>query len=314
MNNLLRIYFYLPNDYRLGLLTKALNRIVAEIIKRILDSTVPRYFLNTQHLFPQGLSTEKKDKEIVVSFTSFPGRIKDVWIVVECLFRQTYKADKIILWLDENRFDVSRLPVNLKNQMSRGLEVRFVEDLRSHTKYFYALSEFKNSFVITVDDDCYYPNNLIENLIEINKEFPQAIASNRVHKMTYDGESLNPYSKWHHNYTPKHSIIGKYLLTGVGGVLYPPDIFDQIFFDKSVFLDKCKYADDVWLSLNAFRLGINIASNPTFNKDLIAISKTWNTRLLNYNSKGNGNDAQINSVAEHLKLNLKKQDNNKVYD
>lgn len=307
MNTLLNIYFMLPHDKTFGIVSKAFNRLVAKILKRILDRTVPRYFLKSQGQFPNGLNTEKRDKEVIVSFTSFPGRIQDVWIVVECLFRQTHKADKIILWLDENRFDVSKLPINLINQMSRGLEVRFVEDLRSHTKYFYALSEFENSYVITIDDDCYYPNNLIANLIDINKFYPSSIVSNRVHKIKFDAENIKPYSQWHHNYTPKYSINGKYFLTGVGGVLYPPYIFDVIFFDKSVFLDKCKYADDVWLTLNALRLDVNIASNNTFNKDLISISNSSQVRLLNFNSKENGNDRQLRRLLDYFKLgNLEK--------
>ncbi len=302
MNNLLNIYFQLPHDNTFGIISKGFNRLVARIIKRVLDRTVPRFFLKTQGQYPIGLNAEKRDKEVIVSFTSFPGRIQDVWIVVECLFRQTYKANRIVLWLDKDRFNLDEIPLSLKAQMKRGLEIRLIEDLRSHTKYFYALSEFKEAFVVTVDDDCYYPENTIENLIKINDEFPNAIASNRVHKMTYDGENIETYSKWHHNYSPKHSISGKYLLTGVGGVLYPPNIFDEMSFDKSVFLDICKFADDVWLSINAFRLGVNIASNSTFNKDFIAVSKSWNTRLLNYNSKGNGNDQQFLAVLDHFDL------------
>ena len=88
-----------------------------------------------------------QQKEIVISLTSFPGRIADVWIVIECLFRQTYKADKIILWVDKERFNVEDLPSRLKAQMKRGLEIRLVEDLRSHTKYYYALKEYNNSLL-----------------------------------------------------------------------------------------------------------------------------------------------------------------------
>lgn len=100
----------------------------------------------------------------------------------------------------------------------------------------------------------------------------------------------------------------------MGGVLYPPNIFDNLLFDKSIFLDNCKYADDLRLTLNAFRLDVKIASNHTFNKDLIAISKSWNTRLLNYNSKDNGNDVQLNSVLEYLKLDLKNNIKNELYE
>lgn len=186
--------------------------------------------------------------------------------------------------------------------MKRGLEIRLVEDLRSHTKYYYALKEYNNSFVITVDDDCYYPENLIENLMKIHREYPNSIASNRIHKIKFKENYVLPYAKWSHNFSPKNNVNGTYLLTGVGGVLYPPKIFDAPFFNATVFMEKCKFADDIWLSVNAFRLGINIASNSKFNKDMIAISKTGDVRLLNYNSKGNGNDSQLRAVLDHFKM------------
>ena len=92
------------------------------------------------------------------------------------------------------------------------------------------------------------------------------------------------------------------MLTGVGGVLYPPNIFDQTLFDKSIFLEKCKYADDIWLTFNAFRLNIKIASNNKFNKDLISISDSGDHRLLNFNSKKGGNDQQLLNLLDYFQL------------
>ena len=302
MNTLLHLYFKLPHDRSFGIISKIINRLAARILKRILDRTVPNYFLRTLDKFPSGVNQLPREKELIVSFTSFPGRIADVWIVVECLFRQTYKADKIILWLDQEKFEMDTLPAPLKAQMKRGLEIRLVEDLRSHTKYYHALKEFTNSYVITVDDDCYYPETLIENLMEINKAYPASIASNRIHKLLFKDNLILPYRKWSHNYSPKNTVNGNYLLTGVSGVLYPPNIFDAPFFDTSVFMEKCMFADDMWLTVNAFRMNVAIASNSTFNKDMIAISKSGAVRLLNYNSRGSGNDVQLRAVLDHFNM------------
>ncbi|WP_438966798.1 glycosyltransferase family A protein [Flavobacterium sp.] len=302
MNTLLYLYFKLPHDRSFGIISKITNRLAARILKRILDRKVPNYFLRTLDKFPSGVNQLPRENKLIVSFTSFPGRIADVWIVVECLFRQTYKADKIILWLDQEKFDIDTLPPLLKAQTKRGLEIRLVEDLRSHTKYYYALKEFTNSYVITVDDDCYYPETLIENLMEINKAYPNSIASNRIHKLVFKDNLIVPYQKWSHNYSPKNTVNGDYLLTGVSGVLYAPSIFDAYFFDTSVFMEKCMFADDMWLTINAFRMNIPIASNSTFNKDMIAISKSGAVRLLNYNSRGSGNDVQLRAVLDHFNM------------
>lgn len=302
MNTLLKLYFKLPHDSSFGIFSKIINRLAARIIKRILDRTVPKHFINTFDMYPIGVNQDARDKEIVISLTSFPGRIADVWIVIECLFRQTYKADKIILWLDKERFNLEELPLSLKDQIKRGLEIKLVEDLRSHTKYYYALKENPNSFVITVDDDCYYPEKLIENLMHIHQEYPSSIAANRIHKIQFKDNDILPYKQWAHNYSPKKTVNGSYLLTGVSGVLYPPNLFDSHFFDSTVFMEKCKFADDMWLSINAFRLNIAIASNATYNKDMIAVSKTAQVRLLNYNSKGNGNDSQLRAILDHFNM------------
>jgi hypothetical protein len=300
MNKILSLYFKLPHDRSFGVVSKIVNRLVAKIVKVNLDRMVPKHFLKTQKSYPLGVNKKKRDKNIIFSFTSFPGRIADVWIVVECLFRQTYKADKIILWLDKEKFNLDNLPAKLKAQIPRGLEIKFVEDIRSHTKYYYALKEYSDSYVLTVDDDCYYPETLVENLIKINEQYPNSIASNRIHKLRFDSSLLLPYRKWFHNYSPTQTVNGKYLLTGVSGVLYPPNIFDDGLFDVTNFMEKCMYADDIWLSVNAFRLNIDIASNSEFNKDMISISKSSQVRLLNYNSKGNGNDDQLSAVLKHF--------------
>lgn len=302
MNTLLNFYFKLPQDQALGIFTKATNRIIAKFLKIILDKKVPSYFKKSQSQHPFGLNQENRNQKVIVSLTSFPERIGDVWIVVECLFRQSFKADKIILWLDKDRFNFEALPLNLKAQLDRGLEIKYVEDFRSHTKYFYALNEFRDSCVITVDDDCYYPTSLIQNLIDINNKYPNSIASNRIHKLKFDGDKIVAYKKWQHNYNPNHEVNGKYLLTGVSGVLYPPNIFDESIFDNAKFMQICKFADDVWLSFHAFRLKIDIASNDKFNKDMISISKSSQFRLLDFNSKENGNDGQIKAVLDEYKM------------
>src|SRR5574343_906457 len=166
INSFLKLYYKFPHDNTFGLFTKVINRLFAKILKQIFDRVVPRYFLFTQFHYSYGLNTITRDKKVIVSLTSFPGRVQDVWIVIECLFRQTFKADKIILWLSESQFNGIELPQRLLDQKKRGLEIRFVEDdLKSHKKYIYALNEYKNDYVITVDDDLYYDNQLIENQI-----------------------------------------------------------------------------------------------------------------------------------------------------
>ncbi|MEO6851924.1 MAG: hypothetical protein ABI166_14880, partial [Mucilaginibacter sp.] len=90
---------------------------------------------------------------------------------------QTVLPDKIILWLSSDQFSgVLSLPKKLLKLQKRGLEVRFCQgDLRSHKKYFYALQEFPEDFIVTIDDDIIYPTDMLEQLINLSNIYPSCI-------------------------------------------------------------------------------------------------------------------------------------------
>jgi hypothetical protein len=308
MNTILNIYFSLPHDKALGIVSKAFNRVVAKIVKRYLDKTVPSYFLMTQGKYSNGLNTEKRDKEVIVSFTSFPGRIQDVWIVVECLFRQTYKADKIILWLSESQFEGIELPKVLLEQQNRGLEIRFVEnDLKSHKKYLYVINEFPNDYVITVDDDLYFDNKLIENLIKLKIKYPDALPTNRAHFIQFNKkDDIELYAKWHHNYDlVKPSLL--LVPTGGFGTLYESRQLNNSFDNHDLIKKLAPHADDLWLKVQSILKDTPIITNSKYNKDPITVKSSQLEKLVSTNVLNGGNDEQLKSILEYFNLgNLEK--------
>ena len=230
MNFLYAIYFALPNFAILGLPGKAVNRILGMILKLVYDAFIPGYLQRTAKQAGYGLNTEPREDTYIVSVTSFPARIDDIWVTLETILRQSFKPDKIILWLAKEQFSNRRLPEILTNLMERGLTIEFVDDVRSHTKYFYALQKFPKAQIITLDDDLYYPNTIIEKLVSLHKMNPDAICANRVHKISFSNDKIHPYRKWQHNYKGKDISSPLFLLTGVSGVLYPPNSFDNEVF------------------------------------------------------------------------------------
>lgn len=73
--------------------------------------------------------------------------------------------------------------------------------------------------------------------------------------MLPDGNGkLLPYMQWKWTYTNQDASIWNFP-TGVGGALYPPHSLDEEVFNESVFLDICKYADDVWFKAMAMKKG-----------------------------------------------------------
>jgi len=240
----------------------------------------------------------------IVSLTSFSGRIHNIWITLETILRQSFKPDQIILWLGEDQFENIELPENLLGLKSRGLTINFCKDVRSHTKYYYTIQLFPDANIITLDDDCYYPSNTIEQLVKLHKQFPSEICSNRVHKILTKNGSILPYMKWKHNYkknlTPNHNL----LQTGVSGVLYPPKSLHKDVLDQAVFKELCFYADDLWLKLHAIRNGTKVVTSKNFNKDLICVSDTQNNQLVSKNSFGGRNDSQFNDISKFYNLQL----------
>lgn len=304
MNTLLHLYFKLPHDRSFGIISKIINRLAARIVKRILDRTVPNYFLKSQEKYPVGVNQVPRDKDVIISFTSFPGRISDVWIVVECLFRQTYKADKIILWLSEKQFEGIELPKQLLDQKKRGLEICFVDDdLRSHKKYYYALEKFPNEIIITVDDDVYYHNEVIEKLVTFHQLYPNQVIANRGHEILFDKHTnkILPYRKWLHN-VKKNKSSFLFVPTGVGAVLYPPKTLTTKLLNVQKIKELCFHADDLWLKTGSLVTHSKVYITDYYKQEFITVGKTQNNKLVTFNSLNGGNDSQFKAILIYFDL------------
>jgi hypothetical protein len=298
MNSVLKVYFKLPHDKSFGVFSKVINRLIAKALKIYLDRKVPSFFLKTQDQFKIGINQEKKNHNIIVSLTSFPGRITDVWIVIECIFRQSIKADKIILWLSKSQFEGLDLPKNLLEQVDRGLEINFVDyDLRSHKKYYYALEKYADSIIITIDDDVYYHENVLSTLYESYVKHPNCVIANRAHKITFDEKTgvILPYQKWQHN-IKEDAPSFLYVPTGVGGVLYPPKSLSNKLLNPDVIKNICFHADDLWLKAGSLIADTKVITTKFYKQEFITIGKTQNSKLVTSNSLNGGNDIQIKKI------------------
>lgn len=292
----------MPHDSKFGIITKIINRIMARIFKRYFDRTVPQRFKKESSEI-SGINTrEKRDKKYIVSLTSFPARIEDVWIAIETILRQTFKPDAIILWLSEDQFMGEALPESLTRLEKRGLTIRFVPgDIRSHKKYKYALEEFPNDYIITLDDDLYYGEDLLKNLVELKKDFPNCVPTNRAHKLKFEGNSILPYGKWLHNafdQKPSHKLVQ----TGGYGTLYTTDDLHEDFNDERCFLKLAPHADDLWLKIMVLLKGKKIVTNNKYNKDPIVIKGTQFNKLVTENVLNGGNDTQFKNLMEYYNL------------
>uniref|UniRef100_UPI003242F5E1 glycosyltransferase n=1 Tax=Lactococcus sp. TaxID=44273 RepID=UPI003242F5E1 len=202
--------------------------------------------LEFNNLTSQQLNTTQRDKKITVSLTTIPNRIDKIKLVVTRMMNQTVRPDRIVLYIDEAQKEKFKFNDDLKKLIDLGLTVKYVRDIGPHTKYFYALQEYKNDIVITVDDDIIYSHRLIETLLNSYQAHPHAVSANIVTNFFFENGKLAPSTKWRQKFSygvgNSHSIG-----YGVGGVLYPPQIMPEETFDEDKIRSLCLFADDLWL-------------------------------------------------------------------
>ena len=184
-------------------------------------------------------NTAGKPPLFIVTLTSYGRRTEDTApYAIWSLFEQSVKPDKIVLWLDEDKWNLNNIPELLKTEIEMGLEIRFCKDIKSYTKLNHALKCFPNDVLVTVDDDIYYPKDWLELLLKTHRENPQKICCHRAHAIR-DGK---PYNKWKWRASVRDNP-SKIFPTGVGGILYPPNSLATEYLEEAMAL--APHADDI---------------------------------------------------------------------
>lgn len=270
------------------------------------------YYLQDLALYSKtsGLDILPKQHEIIISLTSYPARINDVYLTIESLFQQSVKANSVVLWLSLKNFPngFDELPQLLKSQTSRGLEIFFVEDdIGSYKKFFYAVEKYPKNIIITVDDDIMYPVDFIDQLYRNYLTAPNVIHCQRACRISISPDgNVQPYHKWKAIIQAKEPSFDLFPL-GVGGVLYFPGCFHNDVLDSDKFMRLAPRADDVWFKAMSLlnRIPCQIVSDErSWRSRFLEIEGSQKSSLWNVNKhKHMGNDKQIKQVFDHYNLN-----------
>lgn len=254
---------------------------------------------------PKYLASAKKEEnvrceDIIVSVTSFPGRIDTVWMTIQTLKLQTVLPEKIILWLSNQQFKSEKdIPISLRNLVDDLFEIRMVdEDIRSHKKYFYALKEYPNKSIVTFDDDIFYHPDTLKCLLDANKIFPHAIIANRTVTLKTKNGDILPYSKWYRRTKPFDNC--NQVQIGVGGVLYPIGSLHEEVLNKDIFMKVTPMADDLWLNAMARLQGSRVIRSQ-YRGSFLGISDGSPT-LSSANYNGGQNDIQLIQLRDYINL------------
>lgn len=301
MDLLLYIYYKLPKYENKSLGYKVFIRVLARIIKLYLDNF---FTVFTNNRIKLERKNSGNDNFVIASMTSFPSRINYTHISIECIFRQSLRPDKIILWLAESQFPnkLNDLPSTLLKQMERGLEIYFCDDLRSHKKYYFSLMKFPESKVIMLDDDLYYHKDLIKNMVYFHNNNPNYIIASRVHKMVFENNTLVPYRNWIHNFQADKSSLYLHHTSGNGTLIPYRDFFDETTLNPKLMMELSPNSDDVWLKMNLIRQNKEVFVFNKYNRDPITVKSTHNSSLVSKNTFKGFKDLQIEKTVEYFKI------------
>ena len=209
---------------------------------------------------PWGLTKEKREEKIIVSLTSYPGRIHLVHKTIETLLQQTVKPDMVILWLAESQFPKKNhdLPKELLRLKKNGLTIDWCEDIRSYKKLIPTLRKYPEDVIVTADDDAYYDTRWLEKLWKSYQIYgDKYIHCHRITRFCYVDNHWYISSAGKIKYTLPTFL---HKLVGLGGVLYPPHVLHEDVLDKDKFMNIAPTNDDIWFWAMAVLRGTRIHS------------------------------------------------------
>jgi hypothetical protein len=252
-----------------------------------------------------GVTEVKRSTELVVSLTTIPQRINTVHLTIESIFQQSTKPDAVILWLDEDNFDEESIPWMLRKMETRGLEIKFCEDIKSYKKLVFTHEERPEAAIVTADDDLIYPSTWLEKLYKRHLDEPSCVICHRGHwvRLADNGELL-PYQEWGketQQERPSYNIFP----TGSGGVLYPPGSLNEQVSDIKLFRELSPSADDIWFKamtmLNSRKVCC-VMGGMMSDQSAVLISESQQIALCHQNVAGGENQKQAEAVFTHFDL------------
>jgi len=217
----------------------------------------------------------KERKLVIMSLTTIPPRLEGLAGRVLTMLRQrNVHIDKVVIFVSKH-YSVrgfNAADFHVPEELESDDRVHVISDYQDYGPtskliggliYIQEVIRTKNAVLITVDDDIYYNDHLVENLLHFHKKFPTSVLShmgywigNRTHPFNYHGGFI---------YSPPLSISNLQVLQGYEGVLYPAYLLPkwEFFVNQTHFFDdNCKWVDDDYLSGMLSILGISIMKIP----------------------------------------------------
>ncbi|WP_404338799.1 hypothetical protein [Pseudoalteromonas mariniglutinosa] len=233
--------------------------------------------------------------QLVVNLTSYPPRFPTLHMTLQSLLLQTVKADRVVLWLYAK--DSQKLPESVTKLQQEGLEIQLVEqDIKSYKKLIPALIRWPDAFHVTADDDIYYRDNWLAELVAGYAGDNRQVVCLRGHFITTDNEGqVNPYRDWQAK-TEHQGPNNRIFFTSGAGALFPPGALHKDITDQDKFMRLSPHGDDIWLYWMTVLNGSTIRRTGK-NRKLIVWKHSKAVSLWQFNKQVcGGNDEQIQNM------------------
>lgn len=246
---------------------------------------------------------------ITVSLTSYGKRVSEnAAFAVLSILHQSVLPNRIVLNLDETKWNSDNLPIEIKRLLVAGLEINFCEDTGPHTKLLPVLQKYPDDIVVTIDDDILYEKTMLEDLLRGYKETEGnsiVCREARIIEKNDNGEYVQYTKGRNAEYGTKR--VG-YMPYGYKGVLYPPHIFSDVIFNKRVYREICRHADDIWFGVVEYveKIPVYCIKSTEMSLNFVNTIEQWepaaDTCLYYENTIQGKNDIQYKAVLKYFGL------------
>ncbi|WP_147376551.1 glycosyltransferase [Kushneria marisflavi] len=248
------------------------------------------------------------DGHLIVSLTTHPPRISDVYITIESILLQHVSNFEVHLYISkQDMMTIGSLPATLQRQVDRGLRIiTTTEDYRSYDKLVHVLKENPDATIVTADDDVIYPRDWLGRLLEGAKKHPDCVICHRGHLLR-ESSPGSGHICYQTSRAARQDPIERPLFnlmpTGNGGVLYPPGSLDPMVIDHTAFQELAPNADDIWFKMASLKRGTRCFRINAYNANFLPTRAAHHDPLHKENVKGDGNNQKFdNCLKRHPEL------------
>ncbi|WP_159405084.1 hypothetical protein [Gordonia sp. YY1] len=232
--------------------------------------------------------------------TTYPARVRECVRTLRTILMQSYAPYKVLLVLSREQFS-GVVPVEFKEFHESQVEIIFDEgDIRSYKKLLPALERYPECIIVTADDDVLYPRWWLPELVAEHMSAPTTILGHRGARITVDEGRIARYVDWPRATRNTPSTVT--FLTGMGGILYPPNSLDDHVLDRKLAASLCPDADDIWFKVCALLAGTDVRKVSDGAGEFHVQGKAQLTALHRNNVGRHENDRHLKKVFEHFKL------------